>query len=46
MYPIHGAASCGKVEVIIDLIDKHAINPRCKGNVGSWMHICMCAYNK
>ena len=28
--PIHGAATSGKVDVIIDLIEKHGVNPRCK----------------
>ena len=33
MCVIHGAASCGNIEVMIDLIEKHGVNPRCKGNV-------------
>ena len=28
--PIHGAASSGKLDVIVELIEKHAVNPRCK----------------
>ena len=34
--PIHGAATSGKVDVIIDLIEKHGVNPRCKT-----MNVCM-----
>ena len=32
---IHGAASCGNVAAVIDLIEKYGINPRCKGHVRS-----------
>ena len=28
--PIHGAASSGKLDVIIELIEKHGVNPKCK----------------
>ena len=34
---IHNAATGGSVEMITDLIEKHAVNPRCKGNVSSYM---------
>ena len=30
---IHYAALYGNVEVIIDLIEKHGVDPRCKGHV-------------
>ena len=30
---IHYAALNGNVEVIIDLIEKHGVDPRCKGDV-------------
>ena len=30
---IHYAASYGNVEVVIDLIEKHGVDPRCKGYV-------------
>ena len=32
---IHYAALYGNVEVVIDLIEKHGVNPRCKGQVSS-----------
>ena len=35
MHVIHGAAMCGCVEAIIDLIEKHGVNPRCKGHVST-----------
>ena len=37
-YAIHGAASCGSVEVVTDLIEKHGVNPRCKGQVSILLH--------
>ena len=30
---------CGNVEVIIDLIEKYGIDPRCKGNVSYWIFV-------
>ena len=30
---IHYAALYGNVEVIVDLIEKHGVDPRCKGDV-------------
>ena len=32
---IHYVALYGNIEVIIDLIEKHGVDPRCKGHVGS-----------
>ena len=34
---MHGAASFGKVDVIVGLIEKYGVDPRCKGNVSYWM---------
>ena len=44
--PIHGAAASGKLDVIIELIEKYAVNPRCKTMkvctyAKCMLHVCM-----
>ena len=51
--PIHYAAMSGKLDVIIELIEKHNVNPRCKTknvckfasiNITIPVYICTYAY--
>ena len=51
--PIHCAATSGKLDVIVELIEKHAVNPRCKTisvckfasiNISIPVYIRICVY--
>ena len=42
---IHDAATNGSIEMITDLIEKHAVNPKCKGKVSSNTYVATYMFN-
>ena len=37
--PIHAAAMSGNLNVIVELIEKHTVNPRCKTMKVQYVHM-------